>query len=229
MRACTALLLGVTLACHALAEDDDDWDAFAPIQVSITPQLPGLHVLHRGERVWVQRNQDPSALIEPAFALTSRACPPFCLQPMVLADGIQTLGELEMLDYLGRLGRVPDMLVVDARSSPEYREAAIPGAINTPWTDLVEAVGAVEFIIEERLSDFGGERAGSSWDFSAAKTLVIYDNGPWCGQAASMIRALLRFDYPADKIKWFRGGLQDWHTVGLTVIAPDTVGRMPGR
>lgn len=203
----------------------DDWDDFAPVRVGITPHLPGINVLHRGESVWIQRNQDASNRIDPSFSLTSRHCPPFCLQPMVIAEGVQTLGELEMLDYLGRTHRHSDVLIIDSRSNPEYREAAIPGAINTPWTDLVEAVGAVEFIIETRLTDFGGEKQTSSWDFREAKTLVIYDNGPWCGQAASMIRALLRFDYPAERIKWYRGGLQDWHAVGLTVIVPDSVGR----
>jgi hypothetical protein len=34
------------------------------------------------------------------FARTSRACPLDCIQPMHIADGITTLGDLELLDFL---------------------------------------------------------------------------------------------------------------------------------
>jgi len=31
---------------------------------------------------------------------------------------------------------------------------------------------------------------------------------------------LLKFGYPPEKIKWYRGGMQAWETVGLTTIKP---------
>jgi len=40
----------------------------------------------------------------------------------------------------------------------------------------------------------------------------------WCGQSPSSIKTLLRFGYPAKKLKWYRGGMQDWEILGLTVI-----------
>jgi hypothetical protein len=33
---------------------------------------------------------------------------------------------------------------------------------------------------------------------------------------------LLRFGYPAEKIKWYRGGMQNWANMGFTTIKPDT-------
>jgi hypothetical protein len=29
---------------------------------------------------------------------------------------------------------------------------------------------------------------------------------------------LLNFGYPAHKLKWYRGGMQDWEILGLTVV-----------
>ncbi len=47
----------------------------------------------------IMRNQDNSATVNPAFAKTSRPCPPFCIQPMQLRPGIETLGEQELIHY----------------------------------------------------------------------------------------------------------------------------------
>jgi rhodanese-related sulfurtransferase len=57
-------------------------------------------------------------------------------------------------------------------------------------------------------------------DFSHAKTLVMFCNGNWCGQSPAAIRKLLSLGYPAAKIKYFRGGMQSWHALGLTVVTP---------
>ena len=40
-----------------------------------------------------------------------------------------------------------------------------------------------------------------------------------CGVASRrIIRTLLRFGYPADKIKWYRGGMQNWSNLRLTTV-----------
>jgi hypothetical protein len=31
---------------------------------------------------------------------------------------------------------------------------------------------------------------------------------------------LLGFGYPAHKIKWYRGGMQNWEILGLTTVKP---------
>jgi hypothetical protein len=39
----------------------------------------------------------------------------------------------------------------------------------------------------------------------------------WCGQSPSNIKDLVnKFKYPVDKIKWYRGGMQDWEILGLS-------------
>jgi len=32
------------------------------------------------------------------------------------------------------------------------------------------------------------------------------------------MKTLLAFGYPAEKIKWFRGGMQTWQVLGLTTV-----------
>ena len=73
----------------------------------------------------------------------------------------------------------------------------------------------IEDILQEK---FGVKNSEGLWDFSEAKTLVLFCNGIWCGQSPSNIKSLLRFGYPASKLKWYRGGMQNWENLGLTVI-----------
>jgi rhodanese-related sulfurtransferase len=49
---------------------------------------------------------------------------------------------------------------------------------------------------------------------------VFYCNGAWCGQSPTNIKTLLMLGYPANKIKWYRGGMQDWRMLGLTTVPP---------
>ena len=58
------------------------------------------------------------------------------------------------------------------------------------------------------------------FDFSKAKTLVMFCNGMWCGQSPANIKTLLKYGYPPEKIKWYRGGMQDWEILGLSTVKP---------
>ena len=51
-------------------------------------------VMHGGKKVTIMRNQNQKNTVNPAYAKTSRKCPPFCIQPIVLAPGVETLGEV---------------------------------------------------------------------------------------------------------------------------------------
>lgn len=46
-------------------------------------------------------------------------------------------------------------------------------------------------------------------------------NGLWCGQSPRNIKGLLKLGYPARKLIWYRGGMQDWEAVGLTTVESD--------
>lgn len=198
------------LSCAALADQS----------VGITAGLPWLDVMHEGRTVRIQREPDNLNQIDPDFAMTSRPCPPYCVQPMRLAAGVETVGELEVLDYLKRIsGRDDGVMLIDSRELDWlYRSGIIPGALHMPWNRLHPAQADADSIAEILTLQFGVSRTGVLWNFENARTLVFYCNGPWCGQSPTNIRQLLALGYPADKLKWYRGGMQAWKSLGLTTV-----------
>ncbi len=192
---------------------------FAEVEVGITTDMAEFEVRHGDERVMVTRDQDTFATIDLDYAQIARPCPPFCIQPMSLGRGVETLGELEFIDYLRQTTERDDLLIIDSRTPREYRRGTIPGAINIPWDRLHFASGADPDDVRNVLSDrFDVVFDGDFYDFSHAKTLVLFCNGPWCGQSPTNIRTLTNLGYPAERIKWYRGGMQMWHAFGLTTV-----------
>jgi rhodanese-related sulfurtransferase len=188
--------------------------------VKITPDMASVDVMHDGRKTTIMRNQDQKNIVNPAFAKTSRKCPPFCIQPAIVAPGVETIAELEIIEYLSRINAGDtSIIVIDSRTPDWASKGTIPGAVNIPWTALNPAKGADPISIGEILIDrFGVKEMEGLWDFSGAKTLVMFCNGMWCGQSPNNIRNLLKFGYPADKIKWYRGGMQDWEILGLSTV-----------
>jgi len=191
-------------------------------EVNITPSIESVTVIHGEDKIKVMRNQNQKNTVNPAFAKTSRKCPPFCIQPSTLAPGVETIAELEVLNYLNMIAEGDEtVLVVDSRTSDWAAKGTIPGAVNIPWTNLNPAKGADPISIGEILEErFNAKNLEGLWDYSGAKTLVMFCNGMWCGQSPSNIKTLLKFGYPAHKIKWYRGGMQNWEILGLSTTKP---------
>ena len=190
------------------------------VAVKITPDMASVDVMHNGKKTTITRNQNQKNTVNPAFAKTSRKCPPFCIQPAVLAPGVETIAEVEVLGYLSKMAAGDKtILVIDSRTPDWAKKGTIPGAVNIPWTALNPAKGADPISIGEILVDqFGVKEMEGLWDYSGARTLVMFCNGMWCGQSPNNIKNLLKFGYPADKIKWYRGGMQDWEILGLSTV-----------
>jgi rhodanese-related sulfurtransferase len=186
--------------------------------VGITADQPYLDVIHDGKLFRIQRDQDNDAEIDPDYARTSRPCPPFCVQPMHLAPGVETIGELELLEYLKRITRRDtSVLLIDSRDEEWLiRSGVIPGAIHLPWQRLHPAHAEPQAVAEIMEMQFGAARVGPMWNFENARTLVFYCNGVWCGQSPTNIRQLLAVGYPPHKLKWYRGGMQSWKSLGLS-------------
>lgn len=209
-----AFLLGAMLSTS--------WAGEGGKSVYLTHDLPFVEVLHKGRPVRIERNPDTENLIDPDYSLTSRPCPPYCIQPMHLAPGVETIGELELIDYLRAMSTGNDrILVIDSRDGDwPQRAGVIPGAIVLPWDQLFLARNDPERIADILEDKFGAKRDGPLWSFAQAKTLVFYCNGPWCGQSPTNIKTLLTLGYPANKLKWYRGGMQVWKSLGLTTVEP---------
>ncbi len=203
--------------------------------VGITPTLSSITVMHNGKPTEIKRNQDNANTVNPAFAKTSRACPPFCIQPMSLGKGIQTIGEVEVINYADKMSKGDsNIILVDSRTPDWVAKGTIPGAVNVSWVELTPKKGATtEGIMNVMTKQFGVKLAAGKdaldvdeaiadgdtsgvFDYSSAKTLVMFCNGMWCGQSPASIAALRKFGFPADKIKYFRGGMQTWEILGLS-------------
>ncbi len=214
----TALCLGTTLLSHPVLAADGE------LAVKITPELSQLSVKHEGETVVIMRNQDKDHVIDPLYAKTSRSCPPFCVTPAKIHDGVDTVGELEVLDYLKKISEGDNsILVIDSRTPEWLARGTIPGSVSIPWIKISPRdespfesgeTAARDKILTEQ---FGVQKtAEGAWDFSHAKTLVLFCNGLWCPQSSTNIHTLVDLGYPPAKLKWYRGGVQDWEMLGLT-------------
>jgi rhodanese-related sulfurtransferase len=213
-----SLICGLTLSALATAENGG----------KITPALHSVDVMHNGKKVTISRAFDKDASIPEAYTRTSRHCPPFCVQPMQIVPGVETVGELEVLGYLKRLSEGDrTLLVVDSRTPDWTVRGTIPGSVNIPWNKInVDVQGAFDVEAEAEtlnhiLEDqFGAKLTNGKWDFRNAKTLVLFCNGSWCPQSSINIKTLSKLGYPTYKLKWYRGGMQDWVSLGLTITNP---------
>jgi rhodanese-related sulfurtransferase len=198
------------------AAADGDPEKF---EVKITADIPFLDVNHQGQVIRIQRSQDKHYKVTNSFAKTSRKCPPFCIRPIKIAKGIETVGEIELLAFLKNEVRTEVGLLVDARLKDWHVKGTIPGSVSIPFTMFT---GGLKDINTVSLLELLGAREGEddTWIFDEAVKLMLFCNGPWCGQSPKAIKALLKLGYPAEKIFWYRGGMQAWLSFGLTVIKP---------
>ena len=212
----------------------------ADVEVKLSPTKDYVDVvLHEGGNYRIQRNQDQENVMSAAWSKTSRKCPPFCPQPIEVAPGVMTVGELEVFEFMEKKLNSGKGLIIDARVPSWYEKGTIPGSINIPFTVFDHAPTDIE--IEEAFAQIGVQPRGEiglvdsllgklghppegkteHWDFSRAPDLMLWCNGPWCGQSPRAIQGLLALGYPAHKIYYYRGGMQMWQVLGLPTLIPE--------
>lgn len=181
--------------------------------VMISAGVQSIELKHEGSSVTLMRNQDKSSEIVDFYKPTHRGK----IQPMhpFKPHQVETIGELEMIDYLKQFSAGDEHLIIIDSRTPAWvrRSGIIPGAVNIPFTEFKSTENARD-IMEDSFDVLTGE----TFDFSNAKTLVMYCNGIWCGQSPTAIKKLLSMGYPAAKIKYFRGGMQNWKALGLNTV-----------
>ena len=172
--------------------------ALADKPVNIWKDLPYVTVKHQGKSIDIKRNPNNNNTVTPAFAKTSRPCPPFCIQPSSLAPGVETIAEREVMDYAAKMSNGDDsIIVIDSRTPDWVGKGTIPSAVNLPWTKLNPAKGASPFEIADIMQEtFGVKESEGLFDFSEAKTVVLFCNGMWCGQSPNNIQNLLKLVTP---------------------------------
>jgi rhodanese-related sulfurtransferase len=174
----------------------------------------------------IYRNQDGKNTIHPAFAKTSRPCPPFCIQPQnpFAPEPVDTVTELDIIHALRDIANGANAMVIDARTSiwtTAKKGGTIKGAVNISFKKLNSKAVAKDpdAVMDILIKQFGVIDNGSGvLNFSKAKTLYLFCNGSWCGQSPAAIKSLLTLGYPASKLKYYRSGMNAWHSLGLSTV-----------
>lgn len=223
MKFIKALTLGASifaLSFSVLAEEKAETQATDELEVKITAEMPNVEVKHGEQTIVIQRDQDKNHRIGDGYDKTSRACPPFCIQPASAAEGVDTVAELEVIEHLKN-----GNMLIDTRTPAWLARGHIPGAVNIPWKEFNTAAAqawseeiTISTIEDVMTGKLGVTKNGDALDFANAADIIIYCNGPWCPQSVNAIKSLLNKGYPAEKIKWYRGGMQAWESFGLTVV-----------
>jgi rhodanese-related sulfurtransferase len=128
------------------------------------------------------------------------------------------VGETEVLAFIDDEVKSSKGLLIDARLPDWFEKGTIPGSINIPFSILDG--GLKNNHAKRILKLLGAKEVEGSWDFTKVQSLVLFCNGLWCGQSPEAIKNLIAMGYPATKLFWYRGGMQAWQLLGLTVIKP---------
>lgn len=112
------------------------------------------------------------------------------IQPLELPGGVRTVAELEVLEHVHAGG-----LVVDTRLPKYVEQGAIPGAVAIPHEEIVEGLRGLD----------------------PDGVVVLYCNGPPCTATPQAIAHLLEAGWDPDRLRYYRGGIHDWMTLGLPV------------
>ena len=201
------ILLTSLLALGANAEGEKIKKVF------ISPGVISINIIHQGKTVKLQRNQDREHKISNFYRKTARGK----IQKMhpFAPHLVETIGELDVIEYVKQRSAGDENIVVIDTRTPNWPviTGGIPTAVNIPYTRFKKKTTALE-IMEDQL----GVQVDDTWDFTYAKTLVMYCNGIWCGQTPAAIKALLGYGDPAAKIKYYRGGMNAWKSLGLKTV-----------
>ncbi len=187
-------------------------------EVNIIEGLPYVDVDVNGENIRIERIQDTSHKLRNSYTKTSRATPPFNIQPFEPIKGVKTVSEIEVINFIKDKVSENEGMLIDARMPKWYQNGTIPGALNVPFSIL--GGGKESLYIEKIFTIFGADKEDDGWHFDDAQTLLVFDNGPWCQQGVTAMKHLIALGYPKEKILYYRGGMQFWQILGLTTIKP---------
>ena len=109
-------------------------------------------------------------------------------QRMQAADGVPTVGELELTEMVEQ-----GAVVIDCRTRGSFGGRTIPGSVLIPHDEIVD-----------RREELDSERIS-----------ILFCNGPQCPQTPDALRSLADDGYPLERLAYYRGGLHDWITLGM--------------
>ena len=210
-KALFAVAIAMALGTPVAAED---------VAVQITAGVGSVDVMHGSEKVTIMRNQDQENTGESCVREDVAQMPAVLHSALEAGPRDRDHREAEVIRYAKSMSDGDGTIVlIDSRTPDWVDRGTIPSAMNVPWTKLNPAKGADPISIAEIMEGVFNVKSNEElMDFSDCKTAVMFCNGMWCGQSPNNIQNLLKFGYPAHKIKWYRGGMQDWEILGLTTV-----------
>jgi len=176
--------------------------------MNITKKIISVEVVHDTQSIVIER-----------IPIKDRnSCPPFCIEPMKIKN-VVTVGEVETLEFIEKLKEKKSRLLVDVRENIEYKKSTIPGSINLPFSMLKDKSPYQE----EVLKLLGAKKSSkknskSKWYFKNPQALLIFGQSATTNEASSVVKSLLHFGYPSSKIFYYRGGVESWEALGLTLF-----------
>jgi rhodanese-related sulfurtransferase len=119
------------------------------------------------------------------------------VQPLRLAPGVETVGELEVAEHVAQ-----GLPLVDTRAPQFLTEATIPSARRIPHEQIAARIDELD----------------------RETPTILFCNGPQCTATPDAIERLLAAGHPAAAICYYRGGMHDWITLGYPVERATTGG-----
>ncbi len=135
--------------------------------------------------------------------------------PIKIHKDIDTYGEVEVMAFIKMMQSDNTMLFIDTRDEEWYEYRTIPGAMNIHYVYIMQPT-VFEEEYKASLKKLGILGTKKPFNFSQAKTILLFCNGAWCSQSPKMVKALLALGYPPNKIRWYRGGMDDWLGLSMT-------------
>lgn len=111
------------------------------------------------------------------------------VQPLEPVPGVVTVGELELIALVSDGALLVDTRVPDSRSG-----LSLVDALNVPHDEIVD-----------RSSELG------------TSVCILFCNGPQCPQTPDALRSLSEAAFDLSRLRYYRGGLHDWVTLGFPV------------
>ncbi len=102
---------------------------FAIAQNNITEEKSSVTIEVDGKEHIIKRVEGKNVYLTNEFSLTSRPSPPFYIQSFKVSKGVDTYGELEVIDFLEKKKGV----FIDARLTSWFEKSNIVGSVNIPF------------------------------------------------------------------------------------------------
>jgi rhodanese-related sulfurtransferase len=159
--------------------------------------------------------QSATADVARLTALSRKAdsCAAICIAPLSVHKTVATVAEAEVFEFIANRVATGTGLLIDGRAIADRDTGAIINSISVP-SALVDESNPFR---DDILVAMGARSFDGVFNFSDAMPVMVYDQGPLADDAGALIRSLLQAGYPAEKIQYYRGGLQVWTALGLSV------------